>query len=149
MQKNIIQEKLFSFRETDYADFIAKLIPNISREKIMGVRVLHIRDLAKFLQKKENISFKENFLTNLPHQYHEENLLHAFLLSYEKNEEIFLKNLENFLPFIDNWSVSDSLKNDIFKKKPEKIFEKILIWIENSEEYTVRLGIFFAMKYAL
>ena len=40
---------IFAARDEEYADFTAKLIPNVPRESIIGVRTPQLRKLAKEL----------------------------------------------------------------------------------------------------
>ena len=61
-----IKEELFSLQDISYADFQAKLTPNIPRELFIGVRVPQARKLAKMLAKKPESS---QFLSDLPHKY--------------------------------------------------------------------------------
>lgn len=61
-----ILDKLFELQDKKYANFHGKLIPNIPREKIIGVRVPKMRKLAKeYFKNKES----KLFLNNLPHEY--------------------------------------------------------------------------------
>ena len=94
-----IQEKLFLMQDMKYRDFNAKLIPHISKETIIGVRTPELRKFAKELAKLEEASV---FLESLPHQYFEENQLHAFLISEMKKYDTVIAELTKFLPYVDN-----------------------------------------------
>ena len=95
---------LFEMRDEKFRDFTSKLIPNIDKELIIGVRVPDIRRLAKSLSEEE----RKKFISGLPHKYHEENLLHGAILQLIKNDigEV-ISETEKFLPYIDNWAVCD------------------------------------------
>ena len=43
----LVRESLFELKEKEYADFQSRLVPNISREHFIGVRIPKIRSLAK------------------------------------------------------------------------------------------------------
>ena len=73
-----IQEHLLSIQDEPYRDFHAKLMPNIDKERIIGIRVPILRAYAKEVRKTMNI---EEFLKDLPHDYYEENNLHAFIIA--------------------------------------------------------------------
>ena len=88
-----IQEKLFSLHDEKYAAFSAKLIPTVEADRFIGVRSPQLRALAKDL--KNNAS---EFLGELPHRYHEENMLHAYLLCEEKNMRFSLTKRISFFP---------------------------------------------------
>lgn len=139
-----IQEKLFSLRDEKYAAFSAKLIPTVEADRFIGVRSPQLRALAKEL--KNNAS---EFLGELPHRYHEENMLHAYLLCEEKKYAILVDETERFLPYIDNWAVCDSLTPRVFARHKEDLLPKIRQWMASEHEYTVRFGIGMLMRHYL
>ena len=61
-----------------YKKFQSSLIPSADPDSIIGVRVPDLRVLAGRLKKEE---LSHAFLSTLPHAYHEENYIHALLLS--------------------------------------------------------------------
>lgn len=139
-----LQEKLFSLRDEKYADFSAKLIPTVEADRFIGVRSPQLRALSKEL--KNNAS---DFLAALPHQYHEENMLHAYLLCEERKYEILVEETERFLPYIDNWAVCDSLAPRAFARHREELLPRIRKWMASGHEYTVRFGIGMLMRHYL
>ncbi len=139
-----IQEKLFSLRDKKYAAFSAKLIPTVEADRFIGVRSPQLRALAKEL--KNNAS---EFLGGLPHRYHEENMLHAYLLCEEKKYAILVDETDFFLPYIDNWAVCDSLTPRVFARHKEYLLPKIRQWMASEHEYTVRFGIGMLMRHYL
>lgn len=141
-----ILDKLFDLKNETYAEFQSKLLPNIKREKIIGVRVPEMRKLAKEYFKNEESKI---FLNDLPHEYYDENLLHGMLISEIKDYDECINELEKFLPFIDNWAVCDTISPKVFKNNKEKLIEKIKIWISSKETYVCRFGILMLMKHFL
>jgi len=142
---NIIKE-LFKHKDEKYKRFNSKLIPNIDRKKIIGVKIPDIRKIYKMMNSLE----KDIFINNLPHEYHEENLLHAIILSnYKTDVNELLKKIDQFLPYIDNWAVCDILSFKIFLNHKELILKKIEKWINSKHEYTVRFAIVILLKYYL
>ena len=103
-----IQEFLLENRDEKYRSFTLPLIPNIDEKTVIGVRLPIIKKYAKDLDQKS----REEFLISLPHKYHEENLLHAFILSNIKDYDEFLKHVDVFLPYITNWAVCDTICNN-------------------------------------
>lgn len=146
-----IQEKLFSLRDEKYAAFSAKLIPTVEAERIIGVRAPQLRALAKELYKNSNNQAikQSDILGKLPHRYHEENMLHAYLLCEEKKYAILVDETERFLPYIDNWAVCDSLAPRVFARHKEELLPRIERWMSAQHEYTVRFGIGTLMRYYL
>ena len=59
---------IFAARDEEYADFTAKLIPNVPRESIIGVRTPALRKLAKDFAKAPETA---EFLQTLPHREYE------------------------------------------------------------------------------
>ena len=141
-----IQETLFSFQDLEYKDFQSKLIPNVCRDNVIGVRVPILRKIAKdFAKQKES----EQFLHRLPHKYYEEYHLHSFLIAEKKDIQECLKLLDNFLPYIDNWAVCDSCSPKVFKENLDLLLVYIKEWIASDKEYVCRFGILSLMRFFL
>ena len=141
-----ITTKLFSLQDTAYRDFQVKLIPRMDAQKEIGVRTPELRKLAKELAKREDI---REFLNDLPHQYFDENQLHAFILSGEKDFEKCMEDLERFLPYVDNWATCDQMSPKVFRKDRKKLLESINRWIGSEHTYTVRFAIKMLMEHFL
>lgn len=141
-----IQKRLFALQDAPYGDFQARLMPTVERPRIIGVRTPALRALAKELYGGEAA---ERFMAELPHEYFEENQLHGFLISLEKDYERCLAMLGRFLPFVDNWATCDQLSPRCFKKHPEGLVDKAREWIESGETYTVRFGVGVLMSHFL
>lgn len=139
-----IQKKLFEMQDEKYRDFHAKLMPNIEKSRIIGVRVPQIRNFAKEIGGKA-----EGFLQNLPHYYYEENNLHAILLSGISDFDECIKKLNEFLPYVDNWATCDIMKPKCFKKNRKKLLFEIEKWLKSKHEYTVRFAIEMLMTHFL
>ena len=138
----MIQEKLFEYQDLGYREFNSKLIPNIDKETMIGVRIPDIRKIEKSLSTEE----KEKFLLKLPHKYFEENMLHGIIISNMKDYNKVITNLEKFLPYVDNWAVCDSISPKIFKKNREKVITNVLSWIKSNHTYVSRFGIGMIMQ---
>ena len=137
MSKNI-QSLLFAKQDIKYRDFQAPLFPNIDKEKMIGVRTPELKKLAKELFGSE---LANKFIETLPHQYFDENQLHAFLISLIKDYKTCLKEVERFLPYIDNWGTCDQLSPKVFAKHKEELVVDIKRWIKSKHTYTVRFAI--------
>lgn len=125
--------------EGGYADFTAKLIPNVAREKIIGVRIPALRAFAKSIAGTREA---EEFLRALPHRYLDENHLHGALLSLERRDiGALLARTEEFLPHIDNWATCDLFSPKLFAKYPELVYEKIGTWLDSARVYAVRFAV--------
>lgn len=125
-------------QDETYRAFTAKLIPNVPPETILGVRVPAIRAMSRELRGSEAAAA---FLCELPHKWHEENLLHAFLIGHERDFDRAMRMTETFLPCIDNWAVCDSFFPAVFRRYPDALLEKIRIWLDAEHPYTVRFAL--------
>ena len=146
---NKIKNDLLLIQDKTYKDFHSKLMPTINSDSIIGIRVPVLRDYAKKLFKENSIESLNSFLKNLPHEFYEENNIHAFIIEKINNFDECIFYLENFLPYIDNWATCDMLNPKIFKTNYEKLLEKIYQWINSDSVYTVRFAIGMLMRYFL
>lgn len=141
-----MRELLFQHRDQAYKAFHEKLVPNINSDTIIGVRVPVLRQIAKELQ---NSSERADFLSKLPHEYYEENTLHAFFLMQIADFDACVAELDRFLPYVDNWATCDSVRPKCFKKNKEQLSEQIKRWIMSEHTYTKRFAIEMLMTYFL
>ena len=135
--KKLSSPKLKAFNE--------KLIPSTKYE-ILGVDIPSIRDLAK------TIGLDKEFINTLPHTYHEENILHALIITYAKLDiSELISNIKAFLPYVDNWAVSDSMLKPA--NKFNKYQEELLLFgeelVKERETYHIRFGLLLFLSYAL
>ena len=140
------QELLFQLQDKSYRDFQSKLIPTIPVETIIGVRIPAIRKLAKEYGKDPE---SVEFLKQLPHTYYDENILHALLVAEIKDYEACVKEVECFLPYVDNWAVCDIFSPKVFRKNKDKLIDKIREWTASDRPYTCRFGMEMLMTHFL
>ena len=133
-----VYEELLQVKDDKYREFQAKLVPNIDPSTILGVKTPQMRSIAK---KVFDSGRKDEFLKTLPHRYYEENLIHFFIISMIKDFDECIMAVENFLPYVDCWPVSDQATPKSFKKNHEKLLTYIKKWIASEHVYTARFGI--------
>ena len=141
-----IVERLRVLSDSGYRDFQAKLLPTVAKSTIIGVRTPAMRALAKELRSSELAAV---FLQELPHNYYDENQLHAFLINDLKDYDQCVRELERFLPYVDNWATCDQLSPKVLKKQPEQTLETIKDWMASSHAYTIRFGMEMLMSFYL
>ncbi len=139
-------EQLFRLQDTTYRDFQAKLLPTVAADDIIGVRTPTLRSLAKQYGKDDRV---EDFISSLPHHYFDENQLHAFIISETKDFDTCIAQVEQFLPYIDNWATCDQLSPRTFKKHRQELLPYINRWITSKHTYTVRFAIRMLMQHFL
>ena len=113
-----LQQQLFALQDETYREFHSKLMPDINKEAVIGIRIPVLRRFAGEFAKKPEA---REFLQQLPHQYYEENNLHMML--------------------IDNWATCDLPAPKCFAKHKQELFPRIKEWIASEETYTIRYGI--------
>ena len=133
-----VYEILLSYKDEKYKEFQSKLVPNIDKKTIIGVRTPQIKKIVKEIFDTAEATI---FLQTLPHQYYEENLIHFFLISKIKDFDECVKEVEKFLPYINCWPVCDQATPLVFKKNHDKLLPLIKKWINSNHIYTARFGI--------
>lgn len=146
MNREKIVAELFRLQDKKYAAMQAKIVPTVAPDRIIGVRTPELRAFAKELFQDGDTAA---FLTSLPHQYFDENQLHAFVISLGKDFDKCVAEVETFLPYIDNWATCDQLSPKVFKKVPERLLTYICTWIKSDQIYTVRFAIGMLMQHFL
>ena len=141
-----IRKELKKLQDIGYRKMQVTIIPTVSADSIIGVRTPALRQLAKELSKREDISA---FLEDLPHKYFEENQLHAFILSGMKDAENCIKLVDSFLPYVDNWATCDQMSPKVFKKHKELLLEYVNKWIGSGHTYVKRFAIGMLMEHFL
>lgn len=141
-----ITNKLLLLQDLNYREFHAKLIPNVSKESIIGVKNPNVKQVAKEIIKNHD---EELFIGNLPHKYYEENNLHSYIICECKDYNKTIKLLDDFLPYVDNWATCDIITPKIFKKNRDKLLTEIERWINSNNTYIIRFGIKMLMNFFL
>ena len=138
-----IQKQLFELQDMAYRDFHSRLMPDIDKETVIGIRVPVLRKYAKSIVETE---LAEKFIKELPHCYYEENNLHMMLITGIKDYDRCISEIERFLPYIDNWATCDVPAPKCFENLKEDLLPVIKRWIASSETYTIRYGIGMLMR---
>lgn len=133
-----VQGKLFELQDLSYRDFHARLMPTVSKERVIGVRTPALRKFAKEFGKTKEA---EEFLKQLPHEYYEEDNLHGFLIAGMKDFDRCTEELDRFLPYVDNWATCDLMSPKIFKKHLQELLVKIRVWTASEHTYMIRFGV--------
>lgn len=142
----MIRDDLLKLRDENYKLFVAKLIPNIAPEKIIGIRTPVLRKYAKQIHATAQA---EEFMENLPHRYFEEDNLHTFLIEQITDYDKCIEKTERILPHIDNWASCDSFNPRCFKSNSDKLITSVRKWIFSPKVYECRFGMLNLMRYYL
>lgn len=141
-----IQQALFALQDKTYQAFQSKLIPTLSPELIIGVRMPALRKLAKQWKGTEP-AFQ--FMQQLPHTYLEENNLHGLLLCDMTDYPQTILALDAFLPYVDNWATCDLLNPKSFQTHPFQLPTQIQQWLHSEHTYTIRFALGVLLRHYL
>ena len=134
---------LDSVKDESYRLFTFKLLKN-DNINLIGVRTPLLRKIAKYLSKKDY----EKFL--IFHSSYEETMIHGFILGYLKVPfDVLLNYLNDFIPYIDNWSVCDLTVSNLkaFKVYQEDGFKFVLDCINSKNIWEQRFGVVLINSY--
>ena len=132
-----IYERLKACQDNDFREFQSRLVPNIDKSTIIGVRTPQMKTVAKEVFGTEEARL---FLGSLPHAYFEANLVHFFLIARIKDFDECIAAVETFLPYIDCWPVCDQASPGSFRKNHDRLLPLIKKWIDSDHVYTARFG---------
>lgn len=136
-------DRLLELQEEAYGRFQSRIVPNIDSKTILGIRIPVLKALAKEFFTDPA---KEEFFSELPHRYYEENQLHIMLICLEKDFDKCIEELNRFLPYADNWAVTDQASPKCFKKHHKELIPVITGWLHSEHVYTARYGINIFMR---
>ena len=117
--------------------------PELDPNTVVGVHTPELRKLAK------EIGENEEFLRSLPHEYYEENQLHAIILTGMKDFDVCISRLDEFLPYVDNWATTDIMTVKLFKKRTAELLPNIRRWLGSGDTYIVRYAVGCLMNFYL
>lgn len=141
-----IREKLEALAEPEYQKFASSLIPTVSGEKFLGVRLPNLRKIAGKLAKGD----WRTFLEHARDDSFEEIMLQGMVIGYAKGSMEEIRTwTQKFLLKIDNWSVCDSFCSGlkIARAYPEEMWEFLMFCIADGREYFVRFAVVMLLNY--
>lgn len=133
-----VRNELYENSDNAYKNFHSSLVPGISN--IMGVRVPKLREIAKKVAKNDYKAFIEN--VNI--EIYEELMIWGIVLGYIKLScEERKKELEQFIPHINNWAICDcSCATCKFMREfPRVWFPFVKGYLTSTREYEVRFAV--------
>lgn len=138
-----IVERLLPLADEKYRAFHAALTPGVPADSMIGVRIPALRELERKLARDKEFEKDglPKFLSALPHDCYEENILHALFICDEKDFCRAVKLADEFLPYANCWTITDILLPKAFKRSPEKLLPHIYGWLESGHTYTARFGV--------
>lgn len=99
--------------------------------------------LSSDLKRITNLILKGNFysfLDLMPHKYHEDLIINAYLISKIKDFKMQTKYIDKMQKYIDNWAVVDAIKYSV-KGNEDKYIAYAQKLIKSSTPFVRRIGI--------
>lgn len=147
MTNEEIRNRLFELQDEKYREFTLKINPTLEPDAVIGVRSPQIVELSKEIIKSGDYA---SFLNDCPHKYFEEMNIHVVIINSMKDYDNVIKEIDRFIPYVDNWATCDSITpKKAFSKNTERLIIDIKRWIDSNHTYTKRLGIELIMKFFL
>ena len=143
-----IERKLFEMQDVRYRDFSSSLMPDVNKDRVIGVRTPELRLLAKNLAREcPGVVLG----MSLPEKYFEEDNLRGFVIAELKDYDRVVAELDKFLPFVDNWATCDMLRPKLFRNRrySERLESDACRWLSDSRPFVCRFGIGMLMTHFL
>lgn len=130
--------------------FAFDAFPPLKPYEILGIERRDLEAFARRLAAGATDSLarmRDAFLSDLPHWYFEEDVLHAMLIGrMAKMPDEALHMLDAFLPHVRNRKVCDCLRVLALRRDPAVAYRRLVGWLSSDEPYTVRFAILTLMR---
>lgn len=132
---------LESIKDSKTKEFNERIIE--TKYEMLGIKMPVLRTIAKDISKTDFLEF----IKICEDKYYEEVMIEGLLLSYIKDDNLFLESLREFVYKIDSWALSDScvLSYKIMKKNDYS--DIAYSFILDSHEYVQRVGYVILLDY--
>ena len=149
--KEATRKRLRKLSDEKYREFHSGLVPG--KDNIVGVRIPKLRAFAKEICREDWrlwLSLNKETLEALEVLY-EEILLRGLVIAGGRDAsfEELLKNICEFVPYIDNWAVCDTFCASLKQTKTHKkeMWEFLQPYLESDREYFIRFGVVMLLDY--
>jgi len=149
--QDYVKNKLNENIDLKYKDFTKKLCD--TSYHMLGVRLPVLRSISKevALSKDFIINDKEEYMKVKKSDTFEEVMIKGFLIEYVKEFDFDkrLKLFERFIPYVDNWSICDSVIATLkfMKKDRKKVWKFLDKYFKSEKEFYLRVAIVVSMDY--
>ena len=141
-----IRAQLMALAEPGYRAFSLRLLPEVSPQSMLGVRLPLLRRIARSMTEGDRL----RYLGAGDHMYFEEVMLEAMTIGYLREPlDQAMERIWRFLPKIGNWSVCDSFVSGlkIVKADPEAFWRLLERCLEDGRPYHLRFILVMLLTY--
>lgn len=141
-----IRKTFFSLREDDYKRFMSSLLPNVDPDIIIGVRLPHLRNIAKRIVRGD---FR-TYLDTCSRDYYEEKMVEGFVIGMADIAfDERCDRIARFVRHIDNWGICDSFCASLkfAHTEEKKVWNRIERYFVSHHPYEVRFAVVMAIYY--
>lgn len=145
---NDIIKELILLGDEKYQEFNKKLCPDTKLE-MLGIRVPILRKYAQKVASSDEYDWKK-FVKKNDIKYFEEVQLQGLIIGYKKIEfEEKLKYIEEFIPRMDSWALTDTFIPTLKIKKENlnNYWDFILKYVKSTKEFEVRFAVVSMLDY--
>ena len=132
---------LVSIKDEKNIEFNKKIIE--SKYTMLGIKMPVLRTIAKDISKTDFFEF----FKYCKDEYYEEVMIEGLLLSYIKDNNLFLEYLNKYVYKIDSWALSDSCVLSYKIMKNNDFSDIAYSYILDSHEYIQRVGYVILLDY--
>ena len=131
--------------DIQYKDFNSKLIPNIRKDTMIGIRIPILRKIAHGIYKSDY----EKFLKLVTNKYYEETMIEGLIIAQIKDQESFVHHAKKFIDKIDNWAICDTFCNSlkIINENKKYYFDFFEVFLDSNREYYIRCSLVVFLNY--
>ncbi len=131
--KERVTRTLFKMQNEKLRDYFISTHAHIPAESIIGIKEGTLRQYAEKLLKTNRAS---DYIRLLPHEFYEENNLHAILASKTKKLSVAFSRIEDFLPYVNDTATCRLLVPYLFRKRQPELTERLTLWLGSEHSYT-------------
>ena len=124
--------------DTEYAKFHKKIVPGVG--EIRGIRSPQLKGIAKNIAKGDY----DGFIKMVAFDSYEEVIACGLVIAYCKADmEKKLAYLADFIPYINNWAVCDTVVSalKIKKEDEQRVYQFLQPYLESEKEFDIRFGV--------
>lgn len=133
-----LELQLFNKTKASVKKKTVNRLPYIDPQAVIGIDKAAVAKTANNLIKSNQAA---DFAKLLPHKYHEENNIHALIISKRNKFKPCIEMIDSFLPYVDNIETCDLIKPKLFKKQQPELKDVILRWISSENKFSIAMGL--------